>query len=182
MRPRAARDAGLTLLELSVSMFISLLVLALMGAWILSANRMERYQGEVKDSLDEIRVAKDYFVREIRFANGLSVDAAKTNAHKVTFWVDSPTQGTRGLPDVGIGEWVTWEFTSDGRLLRSTDRPGDQIVTEARGLVYNAAGAPGSAFTYPTAGAVAIRLVANMDSSGGAAPEVIETQVTLRNA
>jgi Tfp pilus assembly protein PilW len=176
------REAGLSLVELGVSMFISMLVLALMGAWIVSANRMERFQGEAAQSLDEIRVAKDLLVKELRFANGLSVDTAKTNLHKVTFWVDSATQGTRGQPDAGIGEWVTWELTTDGRLLRSTDKTGDPITTQARGLVYNSAGAPGSAFTYPVATAVGIRLVADMDPSGGAAAEVIETRVTLRNA
>lgn len=180
-RPRR-QEAGLSLVELAVSMFVTMLVLALMGTWIVSANRMEAYQGEVTESLDQIRIAKDFLIRELRFANGLSTDAAKTNLHKLTFWVDNRTQGTRGQPDAGIGEWVTWELTSDGRLLRSTDKPGDPTVTQARGLVYNSTGAPGSAFTYPDTTVVTIRLVADVLPSAGAGAETIETQVTLRNA
>lgn len=179
---RGPRDAGLSLVELAISLFVTMVVLSLMGVWIVSANRMERYQGEVKEALDEIRTAKAMVVKELRFANGLSSDPTKTNTHQVTFWVDSRTQGTPGQPDTGIGEWVTWQITSDGRLLRTTDKPGDPIVPQAWGLVYNSAGAPGSAFTYPSAATVAIRLVADLDPSGGAAAEVIETSVTLRNA
>ena len=181
-RPRPPQGSGFSLVELSVSVFITLLVLALMGTWIVSANRMERYQGEVQGSLDEIRVAKDLLVKELRFANGLSLDTTKTNAHRLTFWVDSRTEGTRGEPDTGIGEWVTWQLTSDGRLVRSTDKPGDAVVPQARGLVYNSAGAPGCAFTYPAAATVGLRLVADLEPSSGAGAEVIETQVTLRNA
>ncbi len=76
---RRGGDSGFSLVELSVSLFITLLVLALMGVWIMSANRMERYQGEVKEALDQMRSAKDLLVKELRFANGLSPDPAKTN-------------------------------------------------------------------------------------------------------
>ena len=109
---RRGGDPGFSLVELSVSLFITLLVLTLMGVWIMSANRMERYRRGQGSPRPDALSKKDLLVKELRFANGLSPDPAKTNIHVLTFWIDSRTQGTarqarrghRGVDPVGADQ------------------------------------------------------------------------------
>lgn len=179
MTGSAARDErGASLVEASLSMLIIGIVGIVAVAWLAAAGRSDQAQEGAATSSDSLREAKAQIVTELRFADSISDDPAHTNQYKVTVWIDSLSQGTRGTPDTGIGEWVTWEFTSEGKLKRVTDAPGAQWEEVARGLVV---GVDGSGFSFPSPGVVGIRLVAAALSSGSA-PQTIETQVRLRNA
>lgn len=176
-------DRGVTLVEMMIATFLTAIIAAMMISWIVTVARGDQFQLEAEDSLANMRVAKSRLVKELRFAHAVSEDETLTNAHKVTVWIDSRVQGTPGSPDYGIGEFVTWEILSDGRLVRITDVPGDSFGHMAEGLVYDADAAEGSSyFAYPAPDAVSITLVADVDSSSGPDPQTIRTEVVLRNA
>ncbi len=183
MRLVRARDEGITVVELLIAALITAILGGMMISWIMGVSNSDKFHRESNQALDEMRTAKARLVKELRFAHAVSTDPLLTDAHKVTVWIDDPVAGTVGTPDAGIGEFVTWEITADGKLTRSTDVAGSSTQLHATGLVYDALAAPGSsAFGYPTAEIVTIALVADVNSSTGPQPQSIQTQVRLRNA
>lgn len=177
-RTASRDDRGTSLVEASLSMLIIGILGIVAVAWLSAAGRSDQAQEGAAASSDALREAKASIVTELRFADSISTNPALTNTSRVTVWIDSLTAGTQGAADAGIGEWVTWEITTDGRLMRITDAAGAEWQQVTRGLV---TGTGGSAFSYPSAGIVGIRLVA-ASAALGASPQTIETQVRLRNA
>ena len=175
------RDSGVSLTELMITMVIVAILGSIMVSWIVGLGNANKITTETQLVLDDMRFAKSQLVKEIRFADG--VIAGSSDAHTLTLWLDDPAVGVQGSVDASIGEVVTWEIHSDGRLSRDTDLPAQTPEDRAAYLVYDGAAAAGSSFfTYPSSITVEIELVADVDGSSGPSARTVRTEVHLRNA
>lgn len=175
---RRGDDRGVSLVEVAISMLILSMVGVAAITWLMAAGTSDRFQEDAAASVDALRQGKVALVSELRFGDALSTDPDLTNDLVVTVWIDRVDAGQEGTPEPGVGEWVTWEITQDGRLVRTTDIEGDPPLEVVRGLVV---GDGGSGFSYPAPGVVGIRLVADALPSR-ASEQTIQTQVRLRNS
>ncbi len=160
-------DRGVTLVELMVASFGSLIIGAVMLSWLINVSQADEYEQQASIALEEMRTAKSRLVKDIRFADDL-LDTTELNAHTVRLIIGADA--------------VVWTFEADGTLTRTLN--GVPSLHASR-LVYDAAKGPGSSrfiydqLTDPTH--LTIELVADIEATQGPDPKQIRTDVHLRN-
>lgn len=160
-------ERGITLTELIVAMFVTLLVGVMTMTWVSAVTRQEQINEQDVAAVDELRVAKSRITKELRFASA-ALPALSSPPSSVAVWIDGDRSG--GSPDPG--EIVTWEIQSDGTLTRSTDT-GD---VEIHGTGLDVAD---SSLVLDADGNVAIRFVIRLEMNADF-DRVIETTVNIR--
>lgn len=116
MSPRRSRgrDAGSSLIEISVAMAIGMIALSVGGTLLVTASEQEQAVSGTAATVDTARTALDDLVNELREARSLRVEAGDARA-----WFDRDRDG---LEDVG--EVVRFGYRSDGddqQLVRVVD-------------------------------------------------------------
>ncbi len=110
-RRRLAVDAGLTLVELGVSMVITSLLGALMITWFAAGVGSENSHQSYDAALSDLREVSDRLGSELRGSGYLTAAEPGT----ISFWLDGDRDGV-----VESGETITWAI--DGvTMVRSTD-------------------------------------------------------------
>ncbi len=155
LRGALAADAGMSLVELGVSMVITALLSVLMLTWFSAGVASENSHRSYDSALADLRDVSDRLGREVRGAGYLT--AADTDS--LSFWLDGDRDGV-----AGSGEVITWTIAG-GEMLRSTD------ADESSGVLATMLVA-GSGFTYDAVNPgevtrVTVTLVAGAETRAG---------------
>jgi Tfp pilus assembly protein FimT len=166
-RFRLRSDRGVTLVELSVSMFGLAFLSAIMLSWFVGASRVDELHRSDDEVIQELRVARELLTKDIRRARSITA-AAPTS---LTVWLDAD----RDLI-ADDGELVTWAITTDGEFVRSTDT--GSAVAHAGSLVVDA-----SSFVYDdvmpaSITSVSFHFVARLEDGG---QRSMSSEISLRN-
>lgn len=186
-RGRCRGEEGLTLVELTVAMAITTLVLSVVMAGVISVIRTDQYLEEDSIALSELRTVMADFTKELRQARVVfpGTGGQTSTARRIYFWVDSNRDSVQQT-----GERITWELTTsngEGVLTRRTDAAPSPVIRASELVV-------GDAFEYkaittageitmapPNTTLVSIRFKADVSGSHGA-PRLVSTKVRMRNA
>jgi hypothetical protein len=171
IRIRTNDEAGTSLVEVGLSAFLTLLLLAVMTSWIVGVTSADRHHEADDTAVQALREARAHLTRELRGAQLLTAAAP----HSLTMWLDSDRDAV-----LDAGEMVSWEITSEGVLRRSTDDGGSRDV--ATGLVSAESGFGYDASLPGEVAYVSIDLVLVPEGAEWFEPRVVETEVQLRNA
>ena len=161
-------EAGVSLLEMSVSMFGLAFVSAIMLSWFIGANRVEELHRNDDEVVQELRVSRELITKDVRRARAITV----AQPSKLTLWLDTDHDDV-----VDVGEKVTWLLEEDGDLLRRADDGAG--ATQAAGLVMSASGFSYDDDTLSAIRTVTIAFVAELDGGG---ERSLSADITLRNA
>ncbi|HAX82230.1 MAG TPA: hypothetical protein DCY40_06670, partial [Actinobacteria bacterium] len=148
MRPRRrpsrlAGEAGMSLVELGVSMVITSLLALLMTTWLSAGVGSENSHRSYDHALSDLREVSDRLGKEVRSADYLTA-AGPTS---LSFWLD----GNRdGIADAG--ETITWAI--DGTTMVRTTDDGVTSAILATNLTPSA-----SSFTYDSTDPAAVTRV-----------------------
>lgn len=136
-------EAGMSLVELGVSMVITSLLALLMVTWFSAGVGSENSHRSYDNALSDLREVTDRLGKEVRSATSLTA-AGSTS---LSFWLDSDRDGV-----TEVGETITWAI--DGTTMtRSTD---DGVTSAV--LATNLTPAA-SSFTYDAADPAAVTRV-----------------------
>ena len=164
-------DAGMSLVELGVSMVITSLLAVLMVTWFSAGVGSENSHRSYDDALSDLRQVTDRLGKEVRSASALTYAGPTA----LTFWLDGDRDGV-----TDEGETITWAI--DGTtMVRSTD-DGVTSAVLATNLTPSA-----STFTYDaidpadiTRVTLSLRATAETRAGGDQLEHTIE--IYLRNA
>ncbi|MEX2323224.1 MAG: prepilin-type N-terminal cleavage/methylation domain-containing protein [Acidimicrobiia bacterium] len=162
-------EGGMTLVELMVSMLLMSFIATALVAGMTTAMRSANLHRDDDRAVQDLRHAKERLTRELRAITELT----GASASSVTFWLDEDADGI-----VDLGETITWEITTGGSLVRSTNAGASSSVVS--NLV---AGSSGFTFDAAAVGEIrriGIELTAAVGSSDGT--RSIQTEIFLRNA
>lgn len=172
---RLLRDeSGLTLPELMVGSFITMLVGGLLLMSITTALRVEDFTGEDSQALAELRTATERFEKEIRQARKVY---ETSTGDRIQFWVDYDRDNQQDLV-----EQIIWEeaLVGDRAVLHRTNAAGSFETLVNSGLE------PGTPFAYnlapPATTVVTITLIGDIKSGTTPSGRTVRTRVRLRNA
>jgi type II secretory pathway pseudopilin PulG len=159
----------MTLIELMVSMLLMSLIATALVTGVATAMRSANLHRDDDRAVQDLRHAKERLTRELRAITELTAASASS----VTFWLDADADSV-----ADVGETITWEITTGGSLVRSTDAGASSSIVS--NLV-----AASSGFTFDTTAVAEIRrisvdLTAAVGSSDGS--RSIQTEIFLRNA
>jgi type II secretory pathway pseudopilin PulG len=159
----------MTLIELLVSMLLMSLIATALVTGVATAMRSANLHRDDDRAVQDLRHAKERLTRELRAITELNAASASS----VTFWLDADADSV-----ADVGETITWEITTGGSLVRSTDAGASSSIVS--NLV-----AASSGFTFDTTAVAEIRrisvdLTAAVGSSDGS--RSIQTEIFLRNA
>lgn len=162
-------EGGLTLVELMVSMLLMSFIATALVTGMTTAMRSANLHRDDDRAVQDLRHAKERLTREVRAITELTAASSSS----LTFWLDEDTDAT---PDVG--ETITWEITTGGSLVRSTD------AGDSASVVTNLVGGS-SGFTFDSTEVsemrrISIELTAAVGDSDGT--RSIQTEIFLRNA
>ena len=163
-------DAGMSLVELGVSMVITSLLSVLMVTWFSAGVGSENSQRSYDEALSDLRDVSDRLSREVRAAGYLT----EAEPYSLSFWLDSDRDG-----EVGEGESITWAI--EGSDMRRFTEDDSENVVVATNLT------TGSQFSYDavTPGLVTrvtIDLVAGAETRAGVDLVLHSADIYLRNA
>ena len=164
-------EAGVTLVELGVSMVITSLLAGLMVTWFSAGVGSENSHRSYDEALNDLRQVSDRLGREVRSAGYLTAASPES----LTFWLDGNRNGV-----ADAGETITWAL-SGATMLRSTD-DGESSAVLATNLEPS-----GSGFTYDAedpedVSRVTITLVARAETRAGFDRLEHTDEIFLRNA
>jgi type II secretory pathway component PulJ len=167
-------ESGISLPELMVGSFITMLVGALLVASITAALRVEDFTSEDSQALGELRTATERFEKEVRQARKVYVGST---GDRIQFWVDYDRDNQQDLE-----EQIIWEeaLQGDRAVLERTNAAGSFETLVNSGLE------PGTPFSYnlapPDTTAVTITLIGDVKSGSTPSGRTVRTKVRLRNA
>ncbi|MEX0825190.1 MAG: hypothetical protein WD184_00290 [Acidimicrobiia bacterium] len=159
-------DAGVSIVELGISMFITSLLAVGLVTWIASGAESVLVHESDDIAVQDLRVTKEVMSRELRRAAGLV--GAESNS--VTVWLDDDADLV-----VDAGEHVTWTFGSGGSLVRSTDDGESILIMD--GLVVSESGFAFDDVDVDDITLIRLTLVAHVDDS----QRTISTEIHLRS-
>ena len=165
------REAGASLVELSIALLVGAIVAATMALWASSVGRAEREHRAEDGVLADLRFVKELLSKDLRSARGFFA----TEPEGVSLWLDGDRDGS-----VGVGETVTWSITSAGELTRQID----STVAGAEATSLDVA-ASGFAYLDPLPGTVrevSFTLVATFNEGGAEQRRGVASTVSVRNA
>lgn len=170
-RARLSDDAGMSLVELGVSMVITSLLAALMVTWFSAGVGSENSHRSYDDALSDLRQVSDRLGKEVRSAGYLTA----ADATSLSFWLDADRDGV-----VEDGETITWAI--DGATIVRTTDDGVSSAVLATNLTPSA-----SQFTYdaidPAAVTrVTVTLIATAETRAGGDQLEHTVEIYLRNA
>ncbi len=171
---RIRGESGISIVEMMIALFITMIVGGLLTMAVLMVVRVERFTSEDSQSLGELRTATERFLKEVRQARKIYDTSTGTLIH---FWVDYDRDNQQDA-----SEKLIWELTTSGgsTTLTRTSEAGGTPRTIASRL------AAGSPFTYapPPPGTTVVRIVLTSITvgSGGPAGRTVRSEVRLRNA
>lgn len=185
-RRPAQDDAGVTLVELLVSMSVFTLLLALVMTAVVSMSRSAVKVGNTADASDSLRLAFETMDRQVRYADAVNAPSSDATSTSVVFRVSAQAPGTppqctqwrlRGAVGAAgaVLETRTW---ADGAT------PGTTWRTVAGRLVRTDAPAP---FTLPAPApgdlhqSIGVRLTASRGSGATQATASVGTVFIARN-
>lgn len=163
-------DAGMSLVELGVSMVITSLLAVLMVTWLSAGVGSESSQRSYDEALSGLRDVSDRLSREVRAAGYLTT----AEPESLSFWLDGDRDGV-----VGQGESITWAIEGSD-MRRFTEDDSENVVlashlTTGSQFSYDAA-TPGSVTR------VTIDLVAAAETRAGFDLVLHSADIYLRNA
>ena len=103
-------EAGISIIELAVAMFVTALMASLMLSWVFSVASADDLHQADDRAVQDLRTAKDEITRELRRA--AAIDSAETDSFSI--WIDGDHDEVRSSEEL-----VTWEIESGGSLVRS---------------------------------------------------------------
>lgn len=159
-------DAGVSIVELGISMFITSLLAVGLVTWIASGAESVLVHEADDGAVQDLRATKELMSRELRRAAGL----VGAESSSVTVWLDDDADLV-----VDAGEYVTWAIGSGGSLIRSTD--GGESVVIMDGLVVAESGFAFDAADSDEITMIRLNLVAHFDDS----QRTMSTEIHLRN-
>ena len=162
-------DDGLTLVELLVSMMLMAFIATALVTGMSTAMRSADLHRDDDRAVQDLRHAKERLTRELRAITELT----GASASSVAFWLDEDANGAADL-----GETITWEITTGGSLVRSTDAGASTPVVS--NLVAGSSGFAFDAVEVSEIRRISIELTAAVGSSDGT--RSIQTEIFLRNA
>jgi type II secretory pathway component PulJ len=170
LRALLADSRGASVIELTVALLVSAVVVAMMVTWAGAMVAAETHNASDDEATQALRVAKEELGKDIRRAEAV----VTAGDRYLALLIDLDRDGEQDS-----GEQVSWVMSASGELLRADDAGGMRTVVE--GLVYEASG-----FTY-TSGASGIedvyfRLVAEVTSQAGTEERSIAAEIHIRNA
>lgn len=168
LRPRLRGDAGVSILEASVSMFGLAFVAAIMLSWLVGANRVDEIHRNDDEVIQELRVSRELLTKDVRRARAITV----AQPWQLTLWLDGDHDDI-----VDVGERVTWGVEGDGDLVRSTDGGGD--VAHATGLVIGSSHFAYDAEAVGSIRSVSFAFVVQIENGG---QRSLSAEVSLRNS
>jgi hypothetical protein len=168
LRTVMRREGGVSILEMSVSMFGLAFVSAIMLSWFIGANRVDELHRNDDEVIQELRVSRELMTKDVRRARAITV----AQPWKLTLWLDGDHDDV-----VDVGERVTWQVEEDGDLVRRAD---DEIgATHATSLVVGSSGFTYDDETISSIRTVTIAFVAQLEGGG---ERSLSADITLRNA
>ncbi len=200
-----SRQAGVTLVELMVTMLITSLVGAMIVAAYMLTSRSDRQASQDHQALATLRLANDRIERDLRQARRIYNDSTAGRLH---MWVDYDRDNQQDL-----SERITFEITTNNGLApavagttstlrRKTDAPAStslliadnmqlfppadvdrltfQYLNAVGGAAFAPVAAPSSVWTDTTL--VDVRLASDAAEGPYPAPRTLKTEVRLRNA
>jgi Tfp pilus assembly protein PilW len=204
-KPNRSSQAGVTLVELMVTMLITSLVGAMIVAAYIVTSRSDRQASQDHQALATLRLSTDRIEGDLRQARRIYQDSTANRLH---MWVDYDRDNQQDL-----SERITFEITTNSglspavagttsTLRRKTDAPGTapmliadnmqlfppanadrltfQYLNAAGGTAFTPVAAPSSVWTDTTL--VDVRLASDAAEGPYPAPRTLKTEVRLRNA
>ncbi|MGH2554452.1 MAG: PulJ/GspJ family protein [Actinomycetota bacterium] len=173
-RPRLGHEAGASLIDVLVTMIITMLLGGLVLTMAVSTYRASRYSNQDTGALAALRTAMDRLEREVRQAQ---LVYSTSTATTLKFWVDTDLDHTQDT-----AERVTWAVSNPSgttaHLTRTTDAGGTPAIV-TRELLWNSTFAY---FAYNTdRSVVTLSYIADLDPQSLAPQRSVSTDVTLRN-
>lgn len=171
---RFGDERGAFLVDMIVTLVITVLLGGLVWTMAASVYRASRYSEQDTGSLAALRIAMDRLEREVRQAQLIYPTSTSTT---LKFWVDTDLDRVQDA-----NERVTWQVSnpsgSIARLTRTTDA-GGPVTIVARNLLWNAT------FAYFAYNAdkdvVTLSYIADLDPASLAPQRSVSTDVQLRN-
>ena len=177
-RPRG--DAGLSLVEVLVAITLLSIVLTMTVAAFVRTNRATRRTTDEADGLADVRTVTERLAKDALAARGVDPDPTRSNASKLTLWVDYDSNYVQSN-----AETVTWSLVANATdsnhfdIVRSTLAGDSKVI--GRTLVSNLA------FEYDTVTAsvltktVTVQMTYDANVGGAAGTRTVNFRVRLRN-
>lgn len=170
-RSRIVGDRGAGIVELSVAMLVSTLVVAMVVTWAGAVISTETHHSSDDEAVQALRIAKEDMGKDIRRAEALTVAGDRY----LTLWIDLDRDGTEDS-----GEAITWMISGSGSLLRAASDGTSRV--EAEGIVYEASGFTYDAVAPSEVENVTFLLVAEVTAQAGTEQRSIGATIHIRNA
>ncbi len=175
---RIRGESGISIVEMMIALFITMIVGGLLTMAVLMVVRVERFTSEDSQSLGELRTATERFLKEVRQARKIYATSTGTRIH---FWVDYDRDNQQD-----DDEQLFWELTTSGGATTLTRTSEADIAVDVPPRTVATRLAAGSPFTYapPPPGTTVVRIVLTSVTvgSGGPAGRTVRSEVRLRNA
>lgn len=166
--PDPRDDGGVSILEMSVSMFGLAFVAAIMLSWFVGASRVDDLHRNDDAVVQELRISRELLTKDVRRARAITV----ATPWEVTLWLDGDHDDI-----VDVGERVTWEVQGDGDLVRQAD---DGVGTaHATGLIVDSSGFVYDDEAVPSIRTVGFAFVAKVEGGG---ERSLSSEISLRNS
>jgi type II secretory pathway pseudopilin PulG len=170
-RSQLSGEAGMSLVELGVSMVITSLLAVLMVTWFSAGVGSENSHRSYDDALSDLRGVSDRLGKEVRSAGYLTA----ADATSLSFWLDGDRDGV-----VEEGETITWAI--DGTTMVRTTDDGVTSAVLATNLTPSASGFTYDAIDPADVTRVTITLVATAETRAGGDQLEHTDDIYLRNA